>query len=115
LKALESPSQNGRQATPDWGVNWAGFCDKDFPDSQTDPQPKLRKIQLLSFSAFVSDSFRSLFPIKPLFRGLGKGCVWNPKQLGIPPTASGGLGCLPLKPPRKRFHQKSLGGKGAWA
>jgi hypothetical protein len=40
-----------------------------------EPQPKLRKFQLLLFSAFASDSFRSLLPIKLSLQGFGNSCV----------------------------------------
>jgi hypothetical protein len=75
-EALESPSQNGRQATPDVGVSWAGFCDKILQISD-EPQPKLRKFQLLAFGSLVSDSFHSVLQIKPSLRGMGNSCVWN--------------------------------------
>jgi hypothetical protein len=56
------------------GRDSARFATRIFqiPD---EPQPKLRKFQLLAFSAFASDSFRSLVPIKLGLRGFGNSCV----------------------------------------
>ena len=46
-EALESPSQNGRQATPDWGVSRARFCNRIFQISD-EPQPEAAQISVVN-------------------------------------------------------------------